>query len=411
MLFHPNLRSFGRLELYEIYGFYDSPILVSCRSAVGTIYIALAIDEHEHADDWLYVAVSQERFIAVRSGAIDLHSAFSEPEDGVAYVASIPHDEHEQATVATMDAAQLTSDMLPMPGELIRLETETLPPVTISLPEEASRTRRDILRLGFKLPAIFRSEAPAKFVGQVLASLQDSISAFGQSQEGEAGRRGALRQYVQAANEMAVLAFGGGSFEIKLASAGTSNLFGETETTGPLREFLSLLKIGSQAEQLQAHLGRLPPRAAANYLKFLRSLDDKIQLATAELASPTLGAVSETATLSAVTVRAAISALEYETFSSREQFDAVGRLVGASLDKMTFELRYGSKKREYLSGEISEEAFLSVKGAILDARYRAKLERLQSIKMTSGEVVEVLRLLSLEPDAEHSDDPEAESDR
>jgi hypothetical protein len=344
--------------------------------------------------------MSDDRFKQVRSGGIDLHDAFRSAEDGIALEVTIPSEESIPVVVSPLSVSDLTDEMLPSPGRRIDLPTATLPRLSESLVEEAHRSHRDLLRLNFKLPSIFRSEAPAKFVGQVLTSLQEAVSAISQSQEeGAAGRRGSLRRHTQTANELAVVAFGSGSFEIELASAGSANLFGVTEVTEPLRELVALLSLGSQAEPLQERLARLPARAAANYLKFLKSLDEKIDHAKAEWASPSLNSGSETVTISAVTVHAAISALEYQAFESREEFDAVGRLVGASLDRMTFELRYGPKKREVFIGNISEAAARSVEGAVIGERYRATMERMQSVKMATGEIVESLTLLVLkDPD-------------
>jgi hypothetical protein len=409
MSFNPRVLHFGRLELVEVYEFYDRPLLVCCRNTVGALYLAVLIDEQDDSTEtWLYIALSEDRLRQVRSGGIDLHDAFGAAEDGIAFEVTIPSDKSTPVTVSPIPASDLTDEMLPLSGRFLNLPTATLPQLPASLADEAHRSHRDLLRLNFKLPAIFRSEAPARFVGQVLTSLQEAVSAISQSQEeGAVGRRGSLRRHTHTANELAVVAFGSGSFEIELASAGPANLFGVTEVTEPLREFVALLSLGSQAEPLQRRLALLPARAAANYVKFLKSLDDKIEYAKAEWASPNLDAGSETVTISAVTVHAAISALEYQAFESREEFDAVGRLVGASLDRMTFELRYGPRKREVFVGDISEVAVRSVEGAVIGDRYRAILERTQTVKMATGEVIEALTLLALkDPDAT-SDNPDS----
>jgi len=393
----------------ETYEFYDRPLLVCCRNAAGALYLAVLIDEAEDSTEtWLYISISEDRLKQIRSGGIDLRDAFSAAEDGIAFKVIIPSDESIPVVVSPLPVSSLTEEMLPLPGRRLDLPTATLPQLPATMADEAHRSHRDLLRLSFKLPSIFRSEAPAKFIGQVLVSLQEAVSAISQSQEeGTAGRRGSLRRHTQIANELAVVAFGSGSFEIELASARSANLFGVTEVTEPLREFVTLLNLGSQAEPLQERLARLPARAAANYLKFLKSLEDKIEYAKAEWASPALSSGSEMVTISAVTVHAAISALEYQVFESREEFDAVGRLVGASLDRKTFELRYGSKKREVFVGDISEAAVRSVEGAIIGERYRATLERTQSVKMATGEIIETLTLLALrDPGAISSSAPD-----
>ena len=125
VIFHPNLRLFGQLELLEVYDFYDAPVLVSCRTPTGAIYLAVAVRGSEHSEEWLYVSLSQERFADVRSGVIDLHIAFSQPEDGVTFLVDIPHDPSADALVKPLTPDQLDDDILPSRGELLRPPTET----------------------------------------------------------------------------------------------------------------------------------------------------------------------------------------------------------------------------------------------------------------------------------------------
>ena len=126
MSFHSNLRLFGTLELLEVYEFYDAPVLVSCRTLVGTIYLAVSVKESADSEDWLYVALSRERFLQVRSGGIDLRSAFTSPEDEATYLVTIPHNENVEATVKVL-TPPISEALLPAAQEFLRLDTATLP--------------------------------------------------------------------------------------------------------------------------------------------------------------------------------------------------------------------------------------------------------------------------------------------
>ena len=121
----PQSTHLGKLELIEVYEFYDQPILFSCRNASDAIFIGVFADEDDNFETWLYVGVSPHRFKQIRSGAIDLHDAFSEVEDGIIFQIKMPHNEQIPESMP-ISATQIPDDMLPLPGEFINLETPTL---------------------------------------------------------------------------------------------------------------------------------------------------------------------------------------------------------------------------------------------------------------------------------------------
>ena len=117
----PQLTHLGKLELIEVYEFYDQPILFSCRNASDAIFMGVFADEDDDFETWLYVGVSPHRFNQIRSGAIDLHDAFSEVEDGIIFQIKVPYDGQMPASMP-ISAAQIPDNMLPLPGEFINLE-------------------------------------------------------------------------------------------------------------------------------------------------------------------------------------------------------------------------------------------------------------------------------------------------
>ena len=121
----PQSTHLGKLELIEVYEFYDQPILFSCRNASDAIFIGVFADEDDNFETWLYVGVSPHRFKKIRSGVIDLHDAFSEVEDGIIFQIKMPHNEQIPESML-ISATQIPDDMLPLPGEFINLETPTL---------------------------------------------------------------------------------------------------------------------------------------------------------------------------------------------------------------------------------------------------------------------------------------------
>ena len=137
----PQSTHLGKLELIEVYEFYDQPILFSCRNASDAIFMGVFADEDDNFETWLYVGVSPHRFNQIRSGAIDLHDAFSEVEDGIIYQIKVPHDGQMPVSMP-IPAPQIPDDMLPLPGEFINLETSTLPELDEDIERKSSQTRQ-----------------------------------------------------------------------------------------------------------------------------------------------------------------------------------------------------------------------------------------------------------------------------
>ena len=91
-----NITGLGKLEIVETYVYYDQPLLFSCKSAAGHLYLGVAADKNDEHETWLYVGVSAERLKLIRSGAIDLHDAFAEPEDSFLLQEIVPYDDQTQ---------------------------------------------------------------------------------------------------------------------------------------------------------------------------------------------------------------------------------------------------------------------------------------------------------------------------
>ena len=134
-----NITGLGRLEIVETYVYYDQPVLFSCQSPAGHLYLAVAADENDEHETWLYVGVSAKRLNRIRSGAIDLHDAFAKPEDGFLLQEIIPYDNQTQPRLESIQPDQISADMLPVPGECLDLEIETLP--ILSDAEEIAKSR------------------------------------------------------------------------------------------------------------------------------------------------------------------------------------------------------------------------------------------------------------------------------
>ena len=140
-----NIPSVGRLEIVETYAYYDQPVLFSCKNAKGHLYLVVAADENNQYETWLYAKVSVERLNLVRSGAIDLHDAFADPEGGRLLQVRFSYDAPTSPQIESIEANQVSEEMLPLPSECLDLETETSPAFSKTEPMPKNNQDLDVL--------------------------------------------------------------------------------------------------------------------------------------------------------------------------------------------------------------------------------------------------------------------------
>jgi hypothetical protein len=125
-----NIPELGKLEIVEVYEYYDQPVLYSCKNASRHFYLVVAAAEDAQFLTWLCVAVSTDRLNLIRSGEIDLHDAFADSENPYAIQVKVPYEEHASVQTDFIQSNQIPEDMLPIPGECLDLETEILSVLT-----------------------------------------------------------------------------------------------------------------------------------------------------------------------------------------------------------------------------------------------------------------------------------------
>lgn len=138
-----NISELGRLEIIEIYDYYDQPILFACKNTAGHLHLVVAADEDDQHETWLYVRVSAERLNLIRSGTIDLHDAFADSENGHLLQVKFSYNNPTLPQIEHLKSNQVPEDMLPMTGERLDLETG-IPPV-LSNTEPMSKNNQDVL--------------------------------------------------------------------------------------------------------------------------------------------------------------------------------------------------------------------------------------------------------------------------
>lgn len=382
-----NIPSLGRLEILETFEYYDQPVLFSCKNAAGHLYLVVAADENEQNETWLYAGVSEVRLNLIRSGTIDLHDAFADPEDGFLYQAIVSYDNQSEIQINSIPASQISEDMFPVPGECLDLKTDTLPALNNSS-EIAAARKQEILHLALDFGGVFRTEAPAAVLSRILGKLQDLINTIGMMCLDSDKVDENIRKKMQ----LSIIGVGAGSFDIRLASTEIVDLLGNSDFANAIEELLKLLNAGSHQEELEGLLRRLKARVAKDYAEFLKSLNESVtdtkftwtspnpeRGGTADISDPQMGDV--------------IEILERFQAEASSTFNITGTLTGALPTSKRFEIKTAE---DTFSGTIAEEAIESVSTATLSRTYTAELQEVHERSETTGEITKTgIQLLSL----------------
>ena len=382
-----NIPMLGRLEILETFEYYDQPVLFSCKNAAGHLYLVVAADENDQHETWLYAGVSEERLKLIRSGAIDLHDAFADPEDDYVLQAIVPYDNQTGIQTDFIQPDRITEDMLPIPGERLDLKTNTLP--TLSSPEEIVKSgKREILNLTLNFDGVFRTEAPAAALSRILGTLQDVINTIGMARCNSTQITEDIRREMQ----ISLIEVGAGSFDIRLAFTEIVDLFSNSDFGNAIEEFLNLLVAGSDQNELRILLGRLKSRVAENYTTFLKSLSESVSDTKLTWTSPNPER-GGTAYLSKPQMQEAIEILQRFQEETPSTFTVIGTLIGAFLKSKRFEI----ETTEIVCTEsIADEAIKVVSTATLSREYTATIQEITKKREATDEITKPkYQLLSL----------------
>ena len=387
----PQSTHLGKLELIEVYEFYDQPILFACRNASDAIFMGVFAAEDDKFETWLYAGVSLHRWNQIRSGAIDLHDTFSEVEDGIIYQIKVAHD--EQIPLFTPSpATEIPDDMLPLPGEVMNLETSTLPELD-DIERRSCQIRQEIMGVSLSLGGVFRTEAPTNVLGNILGSFQSTIDAVGESLTESSNVRGPIPGKVLEDMQTSVTRIGPGSFKLELASTQLTNMLGESKCGDAMQELVNLLKTGSNPKELREHLIRLKPRVAKRYASLLNALSGAVTETKIVWASPKEGR-GDSAYLPASVAREAIDIIQHFETLSESDHKVEGTLIGVFTDTKTFGIE--AQDGTIYKGKILDEAFNAASSATISERYITTVREVTSMQPATEERKEEYYLADLQ---------------
>lgn len=388
----------GQLKLVETYVYYDAPRVFSCERVSGQRYITEWIGELEDddADEWLYVPVSHDRFLHIRSGGITLRRAFVDPEDLVFHVVTY-YDDRADA-VRIVDPASLPDEWLPTVDFSLDLPTSTLPAASSAeeMRQKAIAESRTRLRLELKTQSQYRSEANTRDIGRLLTGLQQLIDNIGFSLEfGEdVYGKGPIPAAITKQTESEVVDLRAASFVIELAAATYDDLLGDSLFAKASERMLQVLDINLDRVQITEEVSSLGPRAAKSLRKFVETALASDSSLGISAAGANLGFRSQTLSEE----RIAFLATLLKNIDPDEEVSVVtGEMELTAYDSNSFTFGLRDDQGAEYDGRVEEQARAHIVKPTINERYRVILAVLAVFDEVIGETKTRYRLRQLVP--------------
>lgn len=165
----PN-RTFGQLEIVEVFAYFDGPRLFLAENPAGQRYLVNSLDSDDDTDTWLITALSERRLLQLTEGVMDVRTAFLSPElETLHQITTSAAGELQSSTLLT--PANLNDDLLPDAQVFLKAELVHAPPNAAFL----ARSLNAAVVLLHLFPNQVRREAPLKGVGKIFTSLQEYL--------------------------------------------------------------------------------------------------------------------------------------------------------------------------------------------------------------------------------------------
>lgn len=397
----PQHTQLGKLELIEVYEYYDTPCLFSCRNASGQLFISILFEQEKRLEKWLYASISQRRFENIRAGLIDIRNAFLNSENGFVYEVIINLDDSPDR-VEIIWCENLIDDWLPMPNEFIEFANEPLPLLEVKdAPRTAMQIQREVLNLTFQFPTPNPTEAPVAFLGRILESIQSVFNALGQAIGGIPTPTGIIPHSITEKMQLTVLGTYPGSFGIELATLPEKIEKDRNNylVNSVINEFFELVNMSINPEDnayiLRQKLWTLKTRVASGYRDFLVNLYKSETNLRFNWGSPN----QEHRDLIELRLSSIKKTLEIITMTEDEivkESEIVSKLIGLNIRTKSYEILSIEHNKKY-SGHIIDEAISRVETATLSEVYISTIREVKEISPTIPEGKLKYQLMALRP--------------
>lgn len=367
------IKGIGELTYKRIYGFYDEPLLFSCVSITGSLYLLLRQPDEE--PEWLAVEISEKRLSILESNGIEIRKAFVEPENGFAYRVFGNKTLFEAEVIMPQ---QITDDMLPYSGEYLDYQGDSE-----SEREEidiiAGKEQCAVIELSFEKDDAHEREISCTALSDALNSIQMLVYSLACKEEKTCGP---FPKSVREQHELRVTETFAASFGIRLKGTVLDDEVKQEEANDVLERLDKLIEGSSSSKDLKTALSRENNRTAVNYNKLLRVLKGNNLGFKFAAASP-IGKYSGRH-LSTVQVGEVLQRITNEIQDIKKEEIYEGELKGIDIEKNQFTfIPSGEGEDIRISGKISEN--LSKKTFMVPSKTSVRVETKISFDKRTGE--------------------------
>jgi hypothetical protein len=163
----------GKLQIEDIFLFYDGPRLFSAVNGADQRFLINCLDAGEREEFWVAVAISARRLSALKDREMPLRDAFTFPELGsVIWFSTSAGGELIESEI--VDPSKLTDLVLPDAGAYLPQIAAGRAAVNATFLAKALRSNVVLLRL---FPNSDKHEASATVVGEILSSFSAYLAA------------------------------------------------------------------------------------------------------------------------------------------------------------------------------------------------------------------------------------------
>jgi len=358
-----------------IYGFYEEPLLFSCESLTGALFLVLRLQGEDGV--WLMSGISEKRLIALEKNELEIRALYLNPESGFLYLV---RNNEGRSVVDILEPGQLTEDMLPYSGEYADYQID----------EDSSRREYDIaevadddncavIEIAFEKDDSHAHEISCAALGDALCNMQLLVYSLAYKEEKTYGQ---FPKAIREQHELKVVETFAASFGVRLQSGSFENDEQKTATTDVLERLDLLLNASESSDNLRFLLNEESNRTAVYYNNLLKGLKRNNLGFRFRSAMPMKSFGKHHLTIRNVTDTIQRISNDIQEINKVEEYD--GELKGIDIEKNQFTfISETDGENIRITGKISEK--ILERSFLVPSRATVKVKTTTSFDKVTGE--------------------------
>lgn len=377
----------------------DRPELLYGEDEFGTLHLCLLVTAERDGFHFVAIAVSRSRLKEVQEGAIDLRSAFAEPEQAVRFV-GVAANERDLNRISFRAVAQEVSEAW-LPDAGLKLTDFTGLPSADPLVVEAEERGAPVVICRLNPPEALggRLRVNADRLAECLADFQSLVRQATKNVLRKITDRDRRASFGDNPSLLQVVGFSEGSFNVHLtATSESTDLFRSSPVADAMDIIdelvaLSTLRPDDALIGLKKNQGQVLS-AYETLLKFVVESETPFEYRWAE---PT-GRGSGGARINPAAAAAMITLLEHEETLKSDPFEIIGEFHAVNNAHRPFSwIVYDSEKKRMRRGVIHESAGDILKGVTIKTSTYRLVGESRLVKAVAGRQKPKLFLKAVDP--------------